>query len=249
MVFGWLKRRKEKEQEEISQKGINRVVYGLKAMKEAGKSLYSGESEDEQIKKGFESEIRNVVFGFVDKFSEKTGLNISREHYPKVNFVPHTRAPHGIIKTQIPTSHFGGITITEDKMYDKDAYTEEISHFVRSSFRPGEAKDSNVEEFFGFLGRKIMQHNKNINSPFASDADFQAHISQLDRQITNPAIESHIKSRLITEKNDALSHYEGYKYASQVDLSKVHNFKNLYSLPSKEVRRRFFTPKPDYSGL
>src|SRR3989344_4318975 len=123
----------KKEQEESSTQGIKKIVAGLKAMKETEKSLESEESEDEQIKKGFELEIRNAVFIFIDKFSEKTGLNISREHYPKVNFVPHTRAPHGIIKTQIPTSHFGGITITEDKMYDKDAYTEEISHFVRSS--------------------------------------------------------------------------------------------------------------------
>ena len=239
----------KKEQEESSTQGIKKIVAGLKAMKETEKSLESEESEDEQIKKGFELEIRNAVFIFIDKFSEKTGLNISREHYPKVNFVPHTRTPHGIIKTQIPTSHFGGITITEDKMYDKDSYTEEVSHFFRAKFRPNEAKDKNAEEFFGFLGRRILQPNKNIELPFKSDADFQAHILQIDKQINNPATENRIKSRMIAEKNNALSHYEGYKYASQVDLSKVHNFKNLYSLPSKEVRRRFFTPKPDYSRL
>ena len=43
-------------------------------------------------------------------------------------------------------------------------------------------------------------------------------------------------------------HFRGYYYASRVDLQRV-DLDKLFHLPSKEVRRRFFTGDPDYSGL
>ncbi len=46
-----------------------------------------------------------------------------------------------------------------------------------------------------------------------------------------------------------ITHYRGYEFASQVDLSRITDWKKLFSMPDKEVRIRFFTPNPDYSGL
>ncbi len=46
-----------------------------------------------------------------------------------------------------------------------------------------------------------------------------------------------------------LHHYRGYRFADSVDLSRIQNWRTFLSLPDREVRRRFFTDTPDYSGL
>ncbi len=46
-----------------------------------------------------------------------------------------------------------------------------------------------------------------------------------------------------------ITHYRGYEFASKVDVSKISDWKKLFSMPDREVRMRFFTPTPDYSGL
>lgn len=56
----------------------------------------------------------------------------------------------------------------------------------------------------------------------------------------------HSEAKLL--RSEAI-HYRGYKYASQLDLSKIKNWKKLFSMPDREVRMRFFRPDPDYSGL
>lgn len=51
------------------------------------------------------------------------------------------------------------------------------------------------------------------------------------------------------ERRDMLAHQRGYERADKVDLDRIHDWKKLFSLPNTEVRKRFFTDKPDYSGL
>jgi hypothetical protein len=46
-----------------------------------------------------------------------------------------------------------------------------------------------------------------------------------------------------------LIHQRGYEYASKLDLEKIHDWKKFFSMPNAEVRKRFFTPNQDYSGL
>jgi len=50
-------------------------------------------------------------------------------------------------------------------------------------------------------------------------------------------------------RRDAIAHQRGYKMASKIDLDKIVNWEKLFSMPNAEVRKRFFTDKPDYSGL
>lgn len=51
------------------------------------------------------------------------------------------------------------------------------------------------------------------------------------------------------QRRDIIVHQRGYEWASKVDISKIKNWKNLFAMPNREVRKRFFTDEPDYSGL
>jgi hypothetical protein len=51
------------------------------------------------------------------------------------------------------------------------------------------------------------------------------------------------------QRRSTLIHQRGYEYASKIDLEKIHDWKKLFSMPNSEVRKRFFTSNPDYSGL
>lgn len=50
-------------------------------------------------------------------------------------------------------------------------------------------------------------------------------------------------------RRDVLIHQRGYEYASKINLDGIHDWKKFFSLSNQEVRKRFFTPNPDYSGL
>jgi len=51
------------------------------------------------------------------------------------------------------------------------------------------------------------------------------------------------------DRASKLWHYTGYEWASKFDLSKVNDWRKLFSLKTSEARKRFFRPEPDYSGL
>jgi len=57
------------------------------------------------------------------------------------------------------------------------------------------------------------------------------------------------KSEGVREWFETLTHYRGYEFASKVDLGKITDWKKLFSMPDAEVRKRFFSDKPDYSNL
>lgn len=46
-----------------------------------------------------------------------------------------------------------------------------------------------------------------------------------------------------------LSHYRGYEFAEKLDMGKITDWTKLFSMTDAEVRHRFFTSNPDYSGL
>jgi hypothetical protein len=56
-------------------------------------------------------------------------------------------------------------------------------------------------------------------------------------------------ARIENQRRDILTHSRGYRFASQVDLSQIKDWEKLFSMPDKEVRKRFFRDNPDYSGL
>ncbi len=120
-----------------------------------------------------------------------------------------------------------------------DALGEEVGHFFRQKLFP-KSKDGSVKEFFGFLGRKALYQNSgNKKEPLFPEGEpsWKAKTGDL---IGHKGLEGYDSAR---------HHHIGYSYAKRVDTSKIHNWKKLFSMPDKEVRRRFFTPNPDYSGL
>ena len=56
-------------------------------------------------------------------------------------------------------------------------------------------------------------------------------------------------SGLVGEREDITQHYRGYEFADKLDIDKINDWTKLFSMPDAEVRKRFFTDKPDYSGL
>ncbi len=47
-------------------------------------------------------------------------------------------------------------------------------------------------------------------------------------------------------RNNFLTHYRPYYYASQVDLDRIGDYSQLFSLPEREIRHRFFRADPKY---
>lgn len=47
----------------------------------------------------------------------------------------------------------------------------------------------------------------------------------------------------------AVTHARGYQWGLKVDLDRIQDWRVFFSLPPDEVRRRFFTTRPDYVGL
>jgi len=50
-------------------------------------------------------------------------------------------------------------------------------------------------------------------------------------------------------RRDSVVHQRGYEMALKLDIDRITDYKKLFSMPNAEVRKRFFTDKPDYSGL
>jgi hypothetical protein len=130
-----------------------------------------------------------------------------------------------------------------------------------------------VGEFFGFLGRRLLHQATNGTrdedlcpkeiSPLPREAVLQK-IRPYRRVLTKyKQIERLMQTRfdpqakkvktavgaMKQDRHEWLYHYQGYKYAAAVDLSKINDWEKLFSLSNEEVRRRFFRGEPDYEGL
>ncbi len=135
---------------------------------------------------------------------------------------------------------------------------EEISHFFRKCLRPKDEKSEVLtNEFFGFLGRKILyelllspaERNSFFKSPPADNVNRIQALAAISEYFRKKMKAEGIKPAPISDRRDILQHFRGYKFAERVDLRRIHDWHKLYSLPNREVRMRFFRPDPDYSGL
>lgn len=88
-----------------------------------------------------------------------------------------------------------------------------------------EEDDSEVSEFFGYVGRKMLER---IAKP-EDDLKFKKKRKPI------PVLEKHKPY-----------HQTGYKFAQQIDLDKITDFQEFFSLPSEEIKKRFFTFNPQY---
>lgn len=206
--------------------------------------------DEDVFRQELEPVLKDIIYKLINKFSDKTNITIDADDLPKIIFVPNTRTPWGVRRTQVPTSAgMRCITISEDLMDNKDAVAEEIGHFIRQLLRPEEKHSKNVEEFFGFLGRRILYPSIDRIAPFTSDEEYNKYTDAVKVKIEDINTNKQEKELLERGLNEAEDHYFGYKYASVFDLDRVSDFQKLYSMTDKEVRGRFFTSNQNYSDL
>ena len=108
---------------------------------------------------------------------------------------------------------------------------------------------SPVAEFFGYLGSQILHHAKKCRGTTSSGASSERRhplVEMAPEQLEEMMSTYHLHENM---KHTFLAHQEGYRWASKLDLHKIHDWEQFYSMSEAEVRRRFFTNRPDYSGL
>ena len=195
-------------------------------------------------------------------FEKKYRLSTPKETLPTVIVVGDTPAHVQFRDKEGNKQLFSVIELGGmNDVFNGNYLSEEMSHFYRFHFEPDQVDERVTSEFFGFLGKRLWQK-----------AAAEEKIGDLDLLLTNieqevrpkrsalnesKEIKKKIKSEtnstslkdMADERKSILIHQRGYEFASKIDLDKIHDWPKLFSLPNAEVRKRFFTDKPDYSGL
>ena len=102
------------------------------------------------------------------------------------------------------------------------------------------------KKMFNIAGRVIKQATKSIvaeakrHSEEADDEETKKFLQELAEEIEEVAQKT---------RKDSVAHQRGYEMALKLDIDRITDYKKLFSMPNAEVRKRFFTDKPDYSGL
>jgi hypothetical protein len=179
--------------------------------------------------------------------SKQFGLGVPQEAFPNAHIDWNLSSEAQYSKD------YGMVFKSNSYINEGTAVGEEIGHFFREFLRP--KLDNNevlTHEFFGFLGRRLLY--KLVPSIFQLEPSIgYTRLDVLSQKINrfkqkrkelglNPAY-------LNNDYASYLKHYRGYDFASRLDLSKIHNWRKLFSMPNREVRMRFFRLDPDYSGL
>ena len=151
---------------------------------------------------------------------------------------------------------------------------EEVSHCIRSKLQDeNDSEEEMTDEFFGYLGRCLMYQYMTIfpnnlcghffpNGPPSLEKDTLPvkEILKLIKRMRQKLAEIHGGSsdacpinkegmEIEFRMRSLLAHTRGYQFAAKIDLNQIKNWEALYRMSNKEIRRRFFTDKPDYSGL
>ena len=259
-LFNWKKKRKEAEQQSKTDENIQAMVQGVKTTHEVGEVVQE-ESEEEKIK-ALEESLKKVIHKSIDIFDKFLGISIPKKYYPQAGYKKTGEA--------IFSGVFNMIGISSNSFENGQHYGEEIGHFHRAYFRK-KATDNfqynlgpedqislahknpdkkEVSEFFGYLGRKIFQKAQ----PNMKGIKFSEESLTPKEEIvgmTKEELEEDIAGSGLDEKGkqNMRDHWQGYNWASRINIGRIKKWETLFSMPQEEVRRRFFTPNPDYSGL
>jgi hypothetical protein len=254
-IFNW---KKKKQDEEKYEQGVQTILAGIKASKETGKAI-----EEESKDKKAEKQLKHYGTLMYRHFAKKLDIKLSESDMP---FFKIER------KRNVSYSQGNIIGITPEALDDTGIWGEEIAHNLRKRLRPGgdEGEERHSAEFFGFLGRRlsaeffgeeytpdaktkeVLTREKVLeNLKFQkeqSEIPFQNRMKIFHETGKLPKAEPfEIKARELRESH--LHHHRPYNFASRVDISRISNWKKLFSMPDREVRMRFFRSDPDYSGL
>jgi len=237
----------------------------LESLKEYIPNFNLNNEEDVRRLGGF------MILSMNELFKERYSVSVPEENLPvcliKEGIIPsynqyYLEAEDGSKRAKINTIELSGV----GDVFNGNYIAEEIAHFYRVYFGPDQSEEKITDEFFGFLGQRLW--NKVV--PKLDDNDYYKILAgneenavskkealrisgiikkavQFSKELKHeddPDIETLEEKRRIV-----LIHQRGYEYASKIDIEKIHDWKNFFSLPNDEVRRRFFTSNPDYTGL
>jgi len=192
-----------------------------------------------------ESKARTHIYDLIGRMAKKIGVDIPTDRYPKITFEPDTpyrdpldnriNLPQGDIDSSKVIGEEAGQFIRDWIVQEQRRASQKIGvgeyllaslgvKKLKPSPKPAK-KEIQVEEFFGYLGRKILEE-----------------VAKPEDRLQSKTIAKHtVKDR----RRHKLEHARPYKFAEALDLSQV-DYKELYSLPDQEVRHRFFRADPQY---
>ena len=261
----------EEPQAEIdyTNEALNAIKRGVRKEEEQSAQSQKAELGDEI--KGSREGLR-----LINKFFEKYGLIVPEDELP---VVVKGKYPSHIWATDNEGKEFTMIQVEYGhQVLDGEIIGEEMSHFYRHRFEPNEDCDEKItNEFFGWLGRRMLYQavsddekiatrlfpkgEPKIEDSFPGGKGGTIENLRKGRNGLRKATQDWIENKIILEvaydrrakinrkREIALHHYRGYEFASKIDFSQITDWKKLFSMSSMEVRKRFFTDKPDYSGL
>lgn len=202
------------------------------------------------------------------KFQKKFKLGTSQDDLPKVSVLSGERPQYSPpMKTESGEKmSYGKITLGNiEHVLSGDILSEELAHFYRNEFEPEDPKVEMItEEFFGYLGTRLFRELTR-KGWFFTDSLAQFEDDEYGKKLPSKKrslellkeMKNYIRSekdvleveRLKELREDLIIHRRGHEWASKIDVSKIRNWKKLFSMSNAEVRKRFFTDSPDYSGL
>jgi len=215
---------------------------------------------------------RMMVGEINELFFQKYNISVPEGDLPLVTVKEGTNPAHVVYHIEDKESNKSKINFIIlsgiGDVLNGNYLSEELTHFYRFYLEPDQPNEIITDEFFGFLGRRLW--NKML--PEMQDTDFSVLVdnkggindiaskketlkySKYTREVVkywkdNGYEVEGLEKGLKEKRKSALIHQRGYEYASKVDLEQIHDWKKFFSMPNAEVRRRFFTPNPDYSGL
>jgi hypothetical protein len=192
-----------------------------------------------------ETAIRERIYGLIDRMSKRIGIQVPKGNYPSV------KLEEGAFEYRRNLNEFA---LDPKYIHEGEPLGEEIAHFIRDYTKTfavkkplsrlryylrhpfgneldripsrEEGKDIHSDEFFGYLGRRILKEiaNEKDNLRFGS-------------KLSSPKEQT---------RADYLHHARPYKFARQTNLSQISDFNTLFSLPDRVVRSRFFRSDPQY---
>jgi len=194
------------------------------------------------------------------KFAKRLNINISSADYPVVKITDKGKTSYNLGRI---------IGIRPEDLENLEIWGEEFSHYIRNFLRNDDLEhESHASEFFGYLGRRIigeftgreyrpnerdsgildrkkvlaaLKENKNAKKKELNDR--MNYFLRTDKmpQIPGESIDYYEHRRNI------LTHHRPYLYASRVDLKQIEDLGEIYRLPDREIRRRFFRKHPVYN--
>jgi hypothetical protein len=222
------------------------------------------------LENGVEDEVTAYGRDLTAYMARKLSFDITREDMPdfEVNGDLEVYYKQGENKV-----HYG----SKYDLLNGECFGEEVvGHYFRGRLRP-DAGEKITDEFFGWLGQRLFHYllpesqkkewfpngAPSIRLAFLGTKKMVVKSSvRLRSAILDALVDSALEPDagkqekiiddarpLWDERKDILVHYRGYEFAERVDLSKIKNWKKLYSMSDREVRMKFFRQDPDYSGF